>query len=121
MTCRIPDLFYLYLTDIRLSDLATTQNPLSLCDDLLNENKRELLVNFTLLKQELFDVFNNIVRRNSHYVTTLGQVLEFVDVCVEEENGPTYAFSILAGDFSIETLQELPFPEDLIVIIEVED
>lgn len=119
MTCRIPDLFYLYLTDIRLSDLATTQNPLSLCDDLLNENKRELLVHFTLLKQELFDVFNNIVRRNSHYVTTLGQVLEFVDVCAEDSS--TYPFSILAGDFSIETLLELPFPEDLIVIIEVED
>lgn len=76
MTGRIDDLIYLYLTDIRLSELATTQNPLGLCDDLLNENKRELLVNFTLLKQELFDVFNNIVRRNSHYVTTLGQVLE---------------------------------------------
>lgn len=119
MTCRIPDLFYLYLTDIRLSNLATTKNPLGLCDDLLNENKRELLVHFTLLKQELFDVFNNIVRRNSHYVTTLGQVLEFVDVCAEDSSA--YPFSILAGDFSIETLLELPFPEDLIVIIEVED
>ena len=119
MTCRIPDLFYLYLTDIRLSNLATTKNPLGLCDDLLNENKRELLVHFTLLKQELFDVFNNIVRRHSHYVTTLGQVLEFVDVCAEDRS--TYPFSILAGDFSIETLLELPFPEDLIVIIEVED
>lgn len=119
MTCRIPDLFYLYLTDIRLSDLTTTKNPLGLCDDLLNENKRELLVHFTLLKQELFDVFNNIVRRNSHYVTTLGQVLEFVDACAE--NNSTYPFSILAGDFSIETLQELFLPEDLIVIIEVED
>lgn len=119
MTWRIDDLIYLYLTDIRLSELVTTQNPLGLCNDLLDENKRELLLSLNLLTQEAFDVFNNVVRKNNSCVTTLGQVLEFVNICAESPS--TYPFSILTGDFSKETLLELVFPEDSLVIIEVED
>lgn len=119
MTWRIHDLIHLYFTDIRLSELETTRNPLGLCNDLLDENKRELLLSLNLLTQEAFDVFNDVVRKNNNRVTTLDQVLAFVNICAEDPS--TYPFSILAGDFSKETLLELTFPEDLLVIIEVED
>ena len=82
MAWRIDDSIHLHLTNIRLSDLGTTQNPLGLCNDLLDENERELLLVLSPLKQEVFDTFNEIVLRDSKYITTLGQVLVFVNLCL---------------------------------------
>lgn len=118
MVWRIDDLIHLHLTNIRLSDLKMSQHPLSLCDDLLDENERRLLFTFNPLKPEVFDVFNKIVRRNSKYVTTLGQVLDFVKVCTE--NRSAYPLSVLVGDFSVEGLLDLGLPKNLIVIVKFE-
>ena len=72
MAWRLHDLIHLHLTETRLSDLETTKNRLGFCDDLLNPNERDLLFTFSPLKQEVFDVFNEIVRCKSKYITTLG-------------------------------------------------
>lgn len=119
MAWRLHDLIHLYLTEIRLSDLETTKNPLGLCDDLLDPNERELLFTFSPLKQEVYDVFNEIVRCKSKYVTTLGQVVAFVNYCAKDRS--KYAFSVLASDFSLERLPELKLDDDLLVVIEFED
>lgn len=119
MAWRLHDLIHLYLTEIRLSDLETTQNPLGLCDDLLDPNERELLFTFSPLNQEVFDVFNEIVRPKSKYITTLGQVVAFVNYCAKDRF--KYAFSVLASDFSLERLPELKLADDLLVVIEFED
>lgn len=119
MAWKLNDLIYLYLTNVRLSDLENTNNPLGLCDSLLDKNEQELLIAFSPLKQEVFDAFTKIVSRNSKYITTLGQVLNFVNFCAEDRS--TYPFSILRGDFSADDLLGLTFPDDLLVIIELED
>ena len=72
MVWRIGDLIHLYLTDVRLSDVKTNQNLLGLFDDLVDVNKRKLLYTIEPLNQEVFGVFNEIVRCNHKYVTTLG-------------------------------------------------
>lgn len=119
MVWRLHDYIHLYLTDIRLSDLNMSRHPLSLCDDLLDKSERELLFTFSPLKQGVFDTFNQIVRKNSKYVTTLGQVLDFVNFCVKDS--ANYPFSILDSDFSVEDLLALNLPKNLLVIIEFED
>lgn len=119
MVWRITDLIHLYLTDIRLSDLETTKNPLGLCDDLLDPNERNLLFTFEPLRQEVYDVFNEIVRCKSKYVTTLGQVLDFVKFCAKDRS--KYSYSVLASDFSAESLLKLNLADDLLIIIEFED
>jgi hypothetical protein len=119
MAWRLHDLIHLHLTEIRLSDLETTQNPLGLCDDLLDPNERDLLFTFSPLKQEVYDVFNEIVRPKSKYITTLGQVVAFVNYCAKDRSN--YAFSVLASEFSPEDLPKLNLADDLLVVIEFED
>ena len=118
MAWRIDDLIHLHLTNVRLSDLGTTQNPLGLCNDLLDENERELLFVLSPLKQEVFDTFNEIVLRDSKYITTLGQVLVFANLCTKDRSA--YPVSIYYGDFSTESLLKLDLADDLLVIIELE-
>jgi hypothetical protein len=119
MVWRINDLIHLYLTSVSLSELNTTQNPLRLCDDLLDPNDRDLLFTFSPLKQEVFNVFNEIARPKSKYVTTLGQVVAFVNYCAKDYS--KYAFSVLASEFSPEDLPKLNLSDDLLVVIEFED
>lgn len=119
MVWRLHDLIHLHLTEIRLSDLETTKNPLGLCDDLLDPNERDLLFTFSPLNQEVFGVFNEIVRCNHKYVTTLGQVLDFVKFCAKDRS--KYSYSVLAGDLSPEDLPKLNLVDDLLVVIEFED
>jgi len=119
MAWRLHDLIHLHLTNIRLSDLETTKNPLGLCDDLLDPNERNLLFTFEPLRQEVYDVFNEIVRCKSKYVTTLGQVVAFVNFCANDLS--KYPFSVLASEFSPEDLPKLNLSDDLLVVIEFED
>lgn len=119
MAWRLHDLIHLYLTEIRLSDLETTKNPLGLCDDLLDPNERELLFTFSPITQEVFDVFDEIARCKSKYVTTLGQVLDFVKFCAKDRS--KYSYSVLAGNLSPEDLPKLNLADDLLVVIEFED
>lgn len=119
MAWRLHDLIHLHLTEIRLSDLETTKNPLGLCDDLLDPNERDLLFTFSPLNQEVYDVFNEIARPKSKYITTLGQVVAFVNYCVKDRS--KYAFSVLASDLSPEYLPKLNLADDLLVVIEFED
>ena len=119
MVWRLHDYIHLYLTDIQLSDLETTENPLGLCDDLLDQNERDLLFTFSPLNQEVFDVFNEITRCKSKYVTTLGQIVAFINYCKKDRS--KYAFSVLASEFSPEDLLKLNLADDLLVVIEFED
>lgn len=119
MAWRLHDLIHLHLTEIRLSDLETTETLLSLCDDLLDPNERELLFTFSPLNQEVFDVFNEIVRCKSKYVTTLGQIVAFINYCKKDRS--KYAFSVLASDLSLEDLPKLNLSDDLLIVIEFED
>lgn len=119
MAWRINDLINLYLTSVQLSGLNTTQNSLQLCDDLLNPNDRDLLFTFNPLKQEVFDVFNEIVRCKSKYITTLGQVVDFINFCAKDRS--TYPYSVFVNELSEEDLLKVDLAEDLLVIIEFED
>lgn len=119
MVWRIGDLIHLYLTDVRLSDVKTNQNLLGLFDDLVDVNKRNLLYTLEPLNQEVFGVFNEIVRCNHKYVTTIGQVLDFVKFCAKDRS--KYSYSVLAGDLSPEDLPKLNLADDLLVVIEFED
>lgn len=119
MVWRITDLIHLYLTDIRLSDVETNQNLLGLFDDLVDVNKRKLLYTIEPLSQEVFDVFIEIACCKSKYVTTLGQIVAFINYCKKDRS--KYAFSVLAGDLSPEDLPKLNLADDLLVVIEFED
>lgn len=119
MAWRLHDLIHLHLTEIRLSALETTKNPLGFCDDLLNPNERDLLFTFSPLKQEVFDVFNEIVRCKSKCITTLGQVVDFINFCAKDPS--TYPYSVFVNELSEEDLLKVDLAEDLLVVIEFED
>lgn len=118
MVWRLDDLIHLYVTEVRQSEFKDTKTPLSLCDKLLDTNERELLFTFEPLTQEVFDAFNKIVRKDSSYITTLGQVMDFVKFCASDSN--KYSFPVLAGVL-LTDLPNLKLPKDLLVVIEFED
>ena len=95
MAWRLHDLIHLHVTDVRQSEFKDTKIPLSLCDKLLNTNERELLFTFEPLTQEVFNTFNEIVRKESSYITTLGQVMDFVKFCASDPN--KYSFQCQQG------------------------
>lgn len=118
MVWRLNDYIHLYVTEVRQSEFKTTQNPLSLCDKLMDTNERELLFTFEPRTQEVFDTFNEIVRKDSSYITTLGQVMDFVKFCATDPK--KYSFPVLAG-VVLTDLPNLKLPKDLLVVIEFED
>ena len=118
MVWQLHDLIHLYLTDVRQSEFKTTQTPLSLCDNLMDKNEWGLLFTFKPLTQEVFDAFNEIVRSDSRYITTLGRVMDFVKFCASDPN--KYSFPVLAGVL-LTDLPNLKLPKDLLVVIEFED
>lgn len=71
-----------------------------------------------LKKQEVFDAFNEIVRSESSYITTLDQVMDFVKFCAADHS--KYAFPVIAGVL-LTDLPNLKLPKDLLVVIEFED
>lgn len=118
MVWQLHDLIHLYVTDVRQSEFKDTKIPLSLCDKLLDTNERELLFTFEPQKQEIFDAFNEIVRSGGSYITTLGQVMDFVKFCAADTD--KYSFPVLAGVL-ITDVPNLKLPNDLLVVIEFED
>lgn len=118
MVWRLNDLIHLRLNEVRQSEFKDTKSPLSLCDKLLDTNERELLFTFEPQKQEVFDAFNEIVRSESSYITTLGQVMDFVKFCASDPS--KYSFPVLEGVL-LTDLPNLKLPKDLLVVIEFED
>lgn len=84
----------------------------------MDKNEWELLFTFKPLTQEVFDAFNEIVRSDSRYITTLGRVMDFVKFCASDPN--KYSFPVLAGVL-LTDLPNLKLPKDLLVVIEFED
>lgn len=118
MVWQLHDLIHLYLTDVRQSEFKTTQTPLNLCDELMDKNEWELLFTFEPQTQEVFDTFNDIVRKDSRFITTLGQVMDFVKFCAVDLN--KYSFPVLEGVW-LTDVPSLKLPKDLLVVIEFED
>ena len=118
MVWQLHDLIHLYVTEVRQSEFKDTKTPLSLCDKLMDTDERELLFTFEPLTQDIFDAFNEIVRSESSYITTLGQVMDFVKFCTTDPN--KYSFPVLAGVL-LTDLPNLKLPKDLLVVIAFED
>ena len=64
MAWRLHDYIHLHLTDIRISDLQTENNPLNLFDKLLDEDNRfDCWLTFSPQHREIFNVFEDLVRK----------------------------------------------------------
>lgn len=120
MAWRLHDYIHLHLTDFTVSDLQTEGSALGLIDKLLNEDNRfDSWITFSPQYREIFDTFNDLVRKDFRYVTTFGQVREFVEFCFSQY----YAKSndLLELDEMLVQVCEEDLPEDTIILIELED
>ena len=120
MAWRLHDYIHLHLTDFTVSDLQTEGNSLGLIDKLLNEDNRfDSWITFSPQYREVFDIFNDLVRKDFRYVTTFGQVRDFVELCFsryyEKSN------DLLDLDEMLAQVCEEDLPEDTIILIEFED
>lgn len=116
---RLHDFIHLNLTDTKLSDLKSCDNPLKLLDKILDYNNNERFITFSPQTQVIFDTFNEIVRRDNKYVTTFKQVKEFVETCFKDhyEKSNDY-FDI---DEMIASVYTINVSDETIVTIEFED
>ena len=119
MAWRLHDFIHLDLTDTKLSDLKSCDNPLKLLDNILDYNNNERFITFSPQTQVIFDTFNEIVRRDNKYVTTFKQVKEFVETCFKKhyEEASDY-FDI---DEMITSVYDINLSDDTIITIEFED
>lgn len=119
MTWRLHDYIHLHLTNVKLADLQSCQNPLKKFDDLLNDDKHSCFITFIPRTQVIWETFETIVRGDNRYVTTFKQVREFVETCFNNH------YEKSNDDFDIDeimaTISELEASDDTIVIIEFED
>ena len=120
MDWRLYDYIHLHLTDIRISDLQTENNPLNLFDKLLDEDNRfDCWLTFSPQHREIFNVFEDLVRKEFRYVTTFGQVRAFVEFCFTQYYEKSN--ESLDLDEMLAQVCEQDLAEDLLVIIEFED
>ena len=119
MAWRLHDFIHLDLTNCKLSDLKSCDNPLKLLDNILDYNDNERFITFSPQTQVIFDTFNEIVRRDNKYVTTFKQVKEFVETCFNQhyEKSKDY-FDI---DEMIASVYTINVSDETIVTIEFED
>lgn len=118
MAWRLHDLIHLRIVDERL-EIAQGNPLLDTLDKVLDVDEHIDWITFSPQYSEVFDVFNKIVRKNSKYITTAKQVIEFVDYCIEN-------FSDKADlNFDLDRMNDLThavhLPDDLIIVIELED
>lgn len=120
MAWRLHDFIHLHLTDIRISDLQTENNPLNLFDKLLDEDNRlDCWLTFSPQHREIFNVFEDLVRKDFRHVTTFGQVRAFVEFCFTQYYEKSN--ESLDLDEMLAQVCEQDLAEDLLVIIEFED
>lgn len=119
MAWRLHDFIHLDLTDIKLSDLKTCENPLKLLDNILDYNNSIRLITFSPQTQVILDIFNEIVRKDSKHVTTFKQVKEFVETCFKEHYEKTTDYFDI--DEMIASIYDIDASDDTILIIEFED
>lgn len=120
MAWRLHDYIHLHLTDFRVSDLQVEGSTLGLIDKLLNEDNRfDGWITFSPQYQEVFKTFNDLVRKDFRYVTTLGQVREFVELCFSQFYEKSN--ELLDLDGMLAQVCEEDLSEDAIILIEFED
>lgn len=119
MAWRLHDFIHLDLTDVKLSDLQSCENPLKILDNILDDNNNELLFTFSPQTQIIWDTFNEIVRKDNKYLTTFKQIKDFVELCFKKhyEKANEY-FDI---DEMIASVYDVNASDDTIVTIEFED
>ena len=118
MAWRLHDLIHLRIVDERL-EIAQGNPLLDTLDKVLDVDEYIYWITFSPQYSEVFDAFNEIVRKNHKCITTAKQVIEFVDYCMEN-------FSDKADlNFNLDEMNELThsvhLPDDLIIVIEFED
>ena len=119
MAWRLHDFIHLYLTDCKLSDLKSCNNPVKILDNILGYDNNERIITFSPQTDVIWDTFEQIVRNDNKYVTTFKQVKEFVETCFNNhyEKSNDY-FDI---DEMLACVSEIEAPDDTIVVLEFED
>ena len=119
MAWRLHDFIHLNLTDTRISDLKSCDNPLKMLDNILDYDDNERFITFSPQTQIIMNIFDDIVRKDKKYVTTFKQVKEFVETCFNEhyEKSNDY-FDI---DEMIASVYNINVSDDTIITIEFED
>jgi hypothetical protein len=119
MAWRLHDYIHLNLTNIRLSDLQSYENPLKMLDALVDENKQIRIITFSPQTYVVWEDFEQIVRKDNRCVATFKQVKEFVETCFHNHyEKSSYDFDI---DEILACVSEIETPDDTIVTIEFED
>lgn len=119
MAWRLHDFIHLDLTDTKLSDLKSCDNPLKMLDNILDYDNNERFITFSPQTQVIFDTFNEIVRKDNKYVTTFKQVKEFVETCFKNHYEKTTEYFDI--DEMIASVYDINTSDDTIITIEFED
>lgn len=119
MAWRLHDFIHLDLTNTKLSDLKSCDNPVKILDNILDYDNNERIITFSPQTQVIMDAFDEIVRKDNKYVTTFKQVKEFVELCFKKhyEKATDY-FDI---DEMIASVYDVNASDDTIITIEFED
>ena len=119
MAWRLHDYIHLNLTDIKLSDLKSCEEPLKLFDSMLDDDNHIGFITFSPQTQVIWDTFNDIVRKDNKYVTSFKQVKEFVELCFKEHyEKATEYFDI---DEMLALVYDVKASDNTIVTIKFED
>lgn len=119
MAWRLHDFIHLDLTDTKLSDLKSCENPLKMLDNILDYDNNERFITFSPQTQVIMDAFDKIVRVDNKYVTTFKQVKEFVELCFKEHYQKASDYFDI--DKMIVSVSEIEVSDDTIITIEFED
>jgi len=89
MAWRLHDYIHLNLTDIKLSDLKSCEEPLKLFDSMLDDNNHIGFITFSPQTQVIMDAFDEIVRKDNKYIAIIqfvsSRVFEFVCFPADKE------------------------------------
>ena len=119
MAWRLHDYIHLNLTNIRLSDLQSYENPLKMLDALVDENKQIRIITFSPQTYVVWEDFEQIVRKDNRCVATFKQVKEFVETCFKDHYEKTTEYFDI--DEMIASVYDINTSDDTIIIIEFED
>ena len=119
MTWRLHDFIHLDLTDTKVSDLKSCENPLKMLDNILDYDNNKRFITFSPQTQIIMDIFNDIVRKDSKYVTTFKQVKEFIETCFNQHYEKSNDY--LDIDEMIASVYTINLSDDTIITIEFED
>jgi hypothetical protein len=120
MAWRINDLVHLHLTNTKLSDLQSELDSLNLLDKVLSDVENDYFwLTFSPQYTEVYNLFNEVVRKDFKRVTTYGQVREFVEICFSRFYEKSNEQLDLDDMLYVVCSSELS--EDTIVLIEFED